>query len=411
MSSRFSIPGSRVTALLCALCPLVAAAEIGPAATGMTGRANDALAVFFSPAAITRLDRPEVVVQAITVYSEAKFEVDEATFDGGSADNDNRFLVIPGAYYVHPLGERWRLGVSLNVPSGIGNNYGRSWSGRYLAEQSELAFLASSAVAAYKISDRFSLAAGPFVVYTNSETRARINNLDPAAGDGSVKLKEDGLAAGAMFGAMVQFSDSTRAGATYRSSVDPKLSGTPTFRNLDPLLREVLAAADLLGTDIDVKFKVPAQLQLGFYTEFSERWSMTTDAMWVNMSDFGISRISIEQDSIQVDNGDYRDILIGSAGFKYQYRPDRALSAGAMYVSSAISDARRGVALPLDRVWGLGVGLTRPCRTLICHINLNYFNLGDADLSEEGGPLTGSVEGSFRKHWAMMLDFQFRKQF
>jgi long-chain fatty acid transport protein len=199
LNTHFQKPGRRFTPLLCALCPLVAAAEIGPAATGMTGRANDALAVFFSPAAITRLDRPEAVVQAITVYTEAKFEVDEATFDGGSADNDNRFLVIPGAYYVHPLGERWRLGVSLNVPSGIGNNYGRSWSGRYLAEQSELAFVASSAVAAYKITDRFSLAAGPFVVYTNSETRARINNLDPAAGDGSVKLEEDGLAAGAMF--------------------------------------------------------------------------------------------------------------------------------------------------------------------------------------------------------------------
>ncbi len=118
-------------------------AEVGPAVAGFTGRANDALAVFWSPAALTRLEKPELVAQGMLVYSEAKFEVDSATFDGGSADNDNRLLAIPGIYYAHPLGERWRLGISLNVPSGIGNNYGSSWSGRYLAEDSELAFVAS----------------------------------------------------------------------------------------------------------------------------------------------------------------------------------------------------------------------------------------------------------------------------
>lgn len=396
---------------LLALLPSLGVAEVGPAVTGFTGRANDALAVFWSPAALTRLDKPELVAQGMLVYSEAKFEVDSATFDGGSADNDNRLLAIPGIYYAHPLGERWRLGVSLNVPSGIGNNYGRSWSGRYLAEDSELAFVATSAVAAYKISDSFSLAAGGFLVYTSAETKARINNIDPDTGDGRIDVDEDGSAVGLMLGAMYEFSDATRVAATYRSAVEPKLSGTPTFRNLDPLLRDVLAAADLLGTEVDVKFKVPAQLQAGFYTEFSDRWSMTGDAMWVNMSDFGISRLSVEQDSLTVDVKDFRDILVGSAGFKYQYRPDRAISAGAMYVSSAISDARRTIALPLDRVLGVGVGLTRPCRDFVCHINLNYFDLGDGDLSEGGGPLTGAIEGSFRKHWAMMLDFQVKMQF
>ncbi|MGB5251087.1 MAG: FUSC family protein, partial [Gammaproteobacteria bacterium] len=42
------------------------------------------------------------------------------------------------------------------------------------------------------------------------------------------------------------------------------------------------------------------------------------------------------------------------------------------------------VALPLDRVLGVGVGLTRPCRDHVCQINLNYFDLGDGDLSESG---------------------------
>jgi long-chain fatty acid transport protein len=103
--------------------------EVGPAFTGMTGRADDASAAFFSPAGITRLERPEVGIQTIFVDAESRFDVDEATFEGGDADNDDRVLVIPAVFYVHPLSERWSLGFALNVPSGIGHEYGKDWSG------------------------------------------------------------------------------------------------------------------------------------------------------------------------------------------------------------------------------------------------------------------------------------------
>jgi hypothetical protein len=42
---------------------------------------------------------------------------------------------------------------------------------------------------------------------------------------------------------------------------------------------------------------------------------------------------------------------------------------------------------------------------------LNFFDLGDGDLAEDGGPLLGSIEGSFSKNWAVMLDVQLRKIF
>jgi hypothetical protein len=42
-------------ALFMALSPGLAVAEIGPALTGLTGRANDATSVFLSPAGITIL--------------------------------------------------------------------------------------------------------------------------------------------------------------------------------------------------------------------------------------------------------------------------------------------------------------------------------------------------------------------
>jgi long-chain fatty acid transport protein len=398
-------------AVMAVLVPLTGRAEVDPALTGLSAGGGDATSVFFSPAAITRLDQAELVLQTGFVYQESKFTVDTATLDGGNADNDTRLLLVPGAYYVRPLGERLRLGLSVNVPSGIGNDYGKTWSGRYLSEASSLAFLAAAAPLAYRLTERWSLAAGPYLMYTDSRTKARVNNILPDFGDGNVRLEEDGAALGWLAGVMYEPTARTRFAASYKSSVDPKLEGTPSFNNLDPLVREGLAALDLLGTEVDVDFKVPAIAQGGVYTEFGDRWSATGDVVWINMSEFGITRVSVGQERITVREDDFRDAWMGSVGIKYRYRADHAFSAGLMYFTSPISDGDRNIALPVDRVYGLGAGLERPCWGFQCKMSLNYFDLGDGDLSEDGGPLAGSIDGSFSKNWAVMLDIQLRTLF
>jgi len=408
---RFLFSMGWLIALFMALPPGLAFAEIGPALTGLTGRANDATSVFFSPAGITRLDQPELVVQTTLMYQESKFDVQQASFTGGNSDRDRRLFAIPGAYYVHPLNERWRLGFSVNVPSGIGHDYGKRWSGRYLSESSDLAFIAVSGVLAYKFSDRLSLAAGPYMVYTDSTTKVRVNNLLPDYGDGSVELEEDGTAFGYMLGATYQLTPATSIGTVYRSEVKPDLEGTPTFKNLDPLLREGLAALDLLGTEVDVDFTVPAQAQLGVYTELSDRWSLTGDLMWIDMSEFGITRVSVAKDSISVRTDGFRDMWIGTAGVKYRYADQRAVSFGALYATSPTTDSKRVLAIPLDRVISVGAGIELPCFGFVCHTSLSYVDMGDGDLSEDGGPLRGSVDGSFGSNWAVALDFQIVMRF
>ena len=393
--------------LVLVLLPALALSEVGPALTGLSGNANDAMAAFYSPAGITRLDKPEFVVQTSFVYKEGKFDVDESTVSGGDSKNDSEILVIPGLFYVRPLNDRWSLGLSINVPSGIGNDYGRSWSGRYHVSETTLAFVAGTAVAAYQLTDKLSLAAGPYLMYVDSKTKARVNNLLPGAGDGSVKLDESGADLGFSLSMMYQLTDSTRFGATYRSELKPELEGTPTFDNLDPLLREALAAADLLGTEVDVDFTVPMIGQAGFYTELSDRWSLTGDVIWIDMSEFGVTHVKVEQDSISVD-GTFQDMWIVTSGFKYQYEKNRAVSLGGMYASSPVKDGKRISALPFDRIIGGGVGVDLPIFNYPCHINLNYFDLGDADVSQKGDLFTGDYSGSFDKNFAVMLDFQIR---
>jgi hypothetical protein len=133
--------------------------------------------------------------------------------------------------------------------------------------------------------------------------------------------------------------------------------------------------------------------------------SVTGDLVWIDMSEFGITHLRVEEDSVSV-NSKFRDMWATSASIKYRYAEDRAVSVGGLYASSAVTDDNRDIGLPLDRVIGAGVGLDLPIHDYPCHINLNYFDLGDGDVSQEGGPLTGDFEGSFSSNWAVMLDIQ-----
>ena len=393
--------------LLTGLSAFAAQADMGPALSGLTAQASNSTTVFWSPAGITRLEETELLVQATLAVTEAKFEVDESNRSGGSADNDTSFLVVPAFYYAHPINDRWTVGTSLTVPSGIGHEYGKKWSGRYLSEESTLAFVALTGTVGYRFNDHWSIGGGPIMMYTDSTSKARVNNL--FGSDGRIKLEEDGLGFGWQLGLMYEINDSARIGAVYRAEIDPDLSGKPDTDNLDPLLKAGLDALGVLDRDIDVDFTVPEMAQLGYYQAFRDDWSFTVDAMWVNMSEFGVTHVSVDSANVSFD-GEYKDTWLFSAGLRHQYRPDLAFSVGGMYLPSPVSDSKRNIALPLDDAMAVGVGVEWQWKGFMIHSNLNYAHFGDGKLEQDGG-LAGRIEGSFDTNYAVVLDTQIIKRF
>lgn len=390
-------------------CCLVstAQADVGPAMSGITARANDASTVFWSPAGITRIDQPELVMQGTLVAMDSKFKVKESNRLGGNADSDSKLLPVPGLYYARPLDDRWTAGVSLTAPAGFGNDYGKTWSGRYLVDYSELAFLALAGTLGYELTDQWSIGGGPIIMYVDSESQARINNL--VERDGKVHLEEDGFGYGWQLGLMYDISDTARIGAVYRSELDPDLSGKPHFTNVNPLLEGALKATGLWEKNVNVDFKVPQQAQVGYFQEFMDDWSFTLDAVWLDTSEFGIEHVSVSDLDVSVP-AQFKDAWSFMVGLRHEYRPDLAFSVGAAYLTSPASQSKRTLALPLDRVIAVGAGVEWQWKGLEIHSSLNYADLGDGKLDQDGG-LAGRVEGSFDRNYAVILDMQFIKRF
>ena len=374
--------------------------------TGLTALADAPDAAFWNPAGITRV--PESLqLQLATAYTHSDFEVEEATFAGGDPDKQDDINLIPGVYYVKPLNNEWVYGLSVNVPSGFGWDYGKSWSGRYISREATLAFVAINNSLAYRWDESWSFAGGIQIMYTASESTARVDNIGPR-GDGRIKLDEDGVGAGFTLSTLYELNRETRFGINYRSEIKIDLDGNPEFSNIDNVYLVTLNDLGLLGQEIDVDFTVPQLVQLGLFHQLNDRYSVTADFVWVDMSEFGVTSVSAGPDHVSVEST-FEDTYVASIGVGYRWDNRTQVSVGIGYMASPVDDDDRTLYLPLDELWIFGIGVERELDSGdIVTVNLEYIDIGEAPVDQENSPLSGRVKGEYHNNYAALLELNYR---
>jgi long-chain fatty acid transport protein len=346
-------------------------------------------------------------LQLVTAYSNSDFEIDEATHSGGDPHQQDEVNFIPGLYYVNPLNDDWVHGLSVNVPSGFGSDYGSSWSGRYISQTSSLVFVAINNSLAYRWNEDLSVAAGIQVMYVSSESKTRVNNPG-SRGDGRLKLEEDGVGAGFTLSSLYELSPETRVGFTYRSETEIDLDGDPEYKNINNAYLVALNNQGILGRDVKVDFKVPQQVQVGLFHQLNDRYSFTADVFWIDMSEFGITSVSAGPDHVSVDST-FKDTYLTSVGVGYRWDNKTQLNFGIGYMKSPVDDDKRTLYLPLDDLWIFGVGVERELSNGdIVSVNFEYVDLGSARVDQENSPLTGRVKGEYHNNYAALLDVNYR---
>jgi long-chain fatty acid transport protein len=327
------------------------------------------------------------------------------TASGGNPDDDPSFFVIPALYMSKPIGERFRVGFSLNVPSGVGTDYGDDWAGRYMAQNSSLVFINFGPAAAYRVNDWLSFGGGLSIIYTSWESESAINNAGSQP-DGKAKLEADGIGVGVNLGVLFELSPKTRFGVAYRSETDPELEGKPELENLGTVRRTALMNAGVLGQEINADTKTPQILQVGVYHDLTDDFALMADVLWIDFSEFGLEQVSVGDNSTSIAS-DYEDMWAVSLGAKYRVSEKWSAGAGAFYLSEGVDDENRTLGLPLDRMIGFGVGVERVFskkRSLI--VNLNVVDTGDKPI-DQSHPLGGRIVGEYDNHYFMSMDIGF----
>lgn len=374
-----------------------------PAFSGLAAVADDAEGALTNPAGMTRLDRPTTSLGGLLAQGFGSFEIDEGltTVDGGDPDNSNSPIVIPSAYYVRPIDERWRVGISLTVPSGFGSDNGGDWAGRYYSDTYSLVYVALTPAVAYRINEQWSVGVALGINYTLSDSEVAVNTLIPGRPDGRLETELDGVGLNTSISLLWEPSVHTRFGLVYTSASEADLEGTLRLRNAGPLLE----AAGLGKLDLEVRNTLPQRVLAGAYHELDEQWSVTADVMWVDFSDFGTAGVALNGNDLAIDgSGLYDDVWIVSLGLGKQVDARLKLEAGALYVTQPVSDSDRTLSMRLDRVIGLGAGASYTLDNGDgLDVSATLIDYGDAPVDTGRSLLRGRVVGENSNPYALLL--------
>jgi long-chain fatty acid transport protein len=375
--------------------------------SGITASANSAETANNNPAGMARLKSPTSTASLALANGFGEFNVDQAqSSPGGDPDNEFSPVLIPQGYHVRPLNEDLTAGISLTVPSGFGSSYGSDWSGRYYTDSYSLVYVALTPAVAWRINPQWSVGASLGINYTSSESEVSFRTLGPGPSlgpDGRLSAELDGV--GTRFGlsALWEMTEQTRFGLVYTSESETDIDGKLKFRNPGPVVAGLLERG-LLPDNIEVEQVLPQRIIGGVYHELDAGAFITADLAWIEFSKFGTSAITLGDTRIEVDEGNFNNIWAGTLGYGFPVSNGRQYSIGAFFVQQPVDDDNRSLALPLDRIWGVGAGVNfQLADGQSLDLNLNLADYGKAPVDTGNSLLRGRVVGETDNPYAMVI--------
>ena len=379
-----------------------------PALTGLVAQADNAESAFAAPAGMSRLDGTHLTVQTMYITSLADFEVDqdETTISGGDPSKGKDPMIIPSIYYVRQFDDRWHGGLSLTVPSGFGSDYGGTWSGRYETVDFSLVYVALTPAVSYRVNDKLSLGVAMGINYTAEDSEVKIPQPG-AERDGKITSDLDGVGVNVTLSLLYEFTRQTRAGISWTSDSDADLEGNVRLRNLDPVFDKVAEEIGIKNINTEITNTLPQRVLAGVYHEFDSGNYFTVDGMWMKFSDFSVSNIELNGNDVNVSVPEiYNDIYAGTVGMGFPANERLTYKIGAMYVSKAVDDEDRTFSIRMDRMWGVGAGVSYVLNNgNTVDFNANVINVGDASVDQPS--IGGQVVGENDDPWAVMMELTY----
>ena len=227
----------------------VGSADVGLAAAGYGARAQDASTVLTNPAGMTRLDGTQVLAAGQLLWGDVKFSVGGGTSpalgsgDGGYTVGQNGWFPGGGGYATYSVSPDLKLGMALTGNFGMPLNYDDGWVGRYYVQKATMLGISFMPSVAYRVSDKVSVGAALNAMYGVYKNQVAINNLNPAYGDGQLKMQDETWGWGANVGVLYELDARTRFGLVWNSQINLDFTAPLEFSNLAPGLRNSWATA------------------------------------------------------------------------------------------------------------------------------------------------------------------------
>ncbi len=370
--------------------------DVGRALVGAVSAADSAATAFYNPAGMMLLDAPQVSGGVMQIVGDVRFKQDAGTtFTGGNGGQVASDAIMPtGPFYVHPLSERWAVGVSLTAPFAGAMEYNKAWVGRNIVTEIDFLTLNLRPAVAYRINDKLSLGASVAISYAIFDEKIAIETPGPR--DGTVHIHNaDDWEVGFSLSAMLEPRAGTRIGFIYTSELEHDLSGD---LNIDvPLLPG-------FSFGLDTVLVLPQAAAVSVRQEIDERLTVYFDIGWVDFSSFDVTKIDLSGGASVELLRNWGDAMLSGVGVEYHVAPGWTLHSGISYASSPTKNKDRTPDLPLDRQVRYAVGVVHQySETFKIGFSYEYLDMGNAKIAKTiaGGTLSGKYSDNDVQFFAL----------
>jgi long-chain fatty acid transport protein len=347
-------------------------AGMGRAYAGESAVADTAATIFFNPAGLTYLERPQVLAQGFLLIPHASFEntgtvirtpATNGVFRGvqGSDGGNPYGPAVTGSIYgsMPVLPDRLWVGLGVTSPYGLLVSYPANWFGRYDSVKSRLLTFNFAPTVAVRATDWLSLGASLNIEYARATLRNALPNPTTPGGpqvqgDGRATVFGTNSAVGFTLGAILQPFANARFGVAWRWGITHDLDGTIDVTGLKGILR--VANEHVTGSaDLDL----PQTVMIGGMYDVSDRVRLLGQVNWYGWSSFQEIRVVPDNGSPPlVDPQNFHDTYGLAGGVEWKLTDTLRLRTGLQYDETPTRDQFRNSRIPDGNRYLLGAGLS-----------------------------------------------------
>ena len=401
------------------------ASRLGTAFAGTTAAADDASTIFYNPAGLSKITDPQLLVVAsgVLIGSEFHNRNSQAALGqtlGGNGGDAGDWNAVPAAYFALPLNDQFAFGFGINAPFGLKLEYDNGWMGRFQALNNEIQTYNFNPSLSWRANKQLSFGIGANYQRIQAELTNAVNytavvaqglqslvtggQLSPGAVpgilaanqnlEGHTAVRGDDGAWGWNAGVLFEFSDDTRVGLSYRSTVDYTLEGgvrftAPTTTNV--VGAGIIATASAPGATLatgpaSVDLKLPDIATASFYHRMG-RVELLADIAWTGWS--SIQELRIVRDSgqvLSVTPEHWEDTWRYAVGATYQLNDQWKLRGGVAFDETNVPDSTRTARLPdSERTWVAIGAQWNPGAAWVVDFGYAHLFADDVPLNQDDG--------------------------
>ncbi len=331
-------------------------------------RVDDASAVWYNPAALTRIESNSLYASGTLVGTSGDFD---PTVAPGLIDQESRTFFPINAFYARKLSDAWAFGLGVYIPFGLGTEWPQNSLPSFVSQKAELATFYFTPSIAFKINEIFSLGGGLDIAWSDVKLRRNIQFPQILNTIISNDLDATGTNVGFNLGALIETNNNFSFAVTYKHKIDIDYDGDATFKNVpDP------AVPLFPDGPVQTSLPMPAQLMFGAATTY-ERFSFEGDLIFTYWDAFTELRVSFDNTTVvvrdQVTPRLWDNTWAIRLGAEYKMNERNMVRGGYLYDQTPVPDQSVDPILPDGSRNGITLGYSYNTETW--NFDVGYMHL------------------------------------